>query len=164
MAFKLTEAVRYAFIIPAATAVLAEPSVEIAVQGHEQLALLHAAGSQIYECRQGDDGKLAWQFREPIATLLQDGKTVGRHYAGPSWELTDGSAVSARPVAKAQSASPADIPLLKLEVTSHHGLGLLDSAKVIQRVNTKGGAHQGVCEDRGSLAIEPYESDYVFYK
>ena len=37
-------------------------------------------------CKAGADGKLAWTFREPIATLLADGKTVGRHYAGPNWE------------------------------------------------------------------------------
>src|SRR2546421_10876903 len=35
-------------------------------------------------------------FREPIATLLLDGKTVGRHYAGPNWEHADGSAVVAK--------------------------------------------------------------------
>ena len=33
------------------------------------------------------DGALTWAFREPIATLFQDGKTVGRHYAGPTWEV-----------------------------------------------------------------------------
>ena len=47
---------------------------------------LHAEGAQVYECKAGSDGKLAWAFREPIATLLLDGKTVGRHYAGPNWE------------------------------------------------------------------------------
>ena len=36
------------------------------------------------------------RFREPIATLLADGKTVGRHYAGPNWEHSDGSAVAAK--------------------------------------------------------------------
>jgi hypothetical protein len=30
-----------------------------------------------------------WTLREPIATLLLDGKTVGRHYAGPNWEHMD---------------------------------------------------------------------------
>jgi hypothetical protein len=32
------------------------------------------------------DGKLSWAVREPIATLTADGKTVGRHYAGPHHE------------------------------------------------------------------------------
>jgi len=30
------------------------------------------------------DGKLGWAFRESIAALMPDGKTVGHHYAGPS--------------------------------------------------------------------------------
>ena len=50
-------------------------------------------GAQIYECKAGADGKLAWAFREPNAALLLDGKTVGRHYAGPNWEHIDSSAV-----------------------------------------------------------------------
>ena len=54
----------------------------------------------------GTDGKLAWAFREPIATLFQDGKTVGRHYAGPTWELSDGSAVVGKVAASAPGATP----------------------------------------------------------
>jgi len=33
------------------------------------------------------------RFAKPIATLLVDGKTIGRHYSGPNWEHSDGSAV-----------------------------------------------------------------------
>ena len=54
---------------------------------------LHAEGAQVYECKADSDGKLAWQFREPVATLILDGKTMGRHFAGPSWELADGSSL-----------------------------------------------------------------------
>jgi len=46
----------------------------------------------VYECRPGSDGKSNWGFREPIATLLVDGKTVGRHYSGPNWEHSGGNA------------------------------------------------------------------------
>jgi Protein of unknown function (DUF3455) len=55
---------------------------------------VHAEGAQIYECKANSGGKVVWQFREPIAALIADGKTVGRHYAGPSWEVADGSAVT----------------------------------------------------------------------
>src|SRR5256885_3717091 len=65
----------------------------IAVPGESIVATWHAEGAQVYECKAGADGKLAWAFREPIATLLFDGKTIGRHYAGPNWEHMDGSAV-----------------------------------------------------------------------
>src|SRR5881227_100068 len=68
----------------------------IAAPGETIVLALHAEGAQIYECKAGADGKLAWAFREPIATLLAGGKTVGRHYAGPTWEYTDGSAVLAK--------------------------------------------------------------------
>ena len=64
--------------------------------GETLVATIHAQGAQVYECKADASGKLAWQFREPIATLLVDGKTVGRHYAGPNWELADGSAVAGK--------------------------------------------------------------------
>src|SRR5215813_6869341 len=71
----------------------------IAAPGETAIVTLHAEGAQVYECKAGSDGKLAWAFREPIATLLLDGKTVGRHYAGPNWEHADGSAVVGKAVA-----------------------------------------------------------------
>src|SRR6187549_3739098 len=73
----------------------------------------------------GADGKPVWAFREPIATLLADGKTVGRHYAGPNWEHSDGSAVVGKAAGNAPGATQDDIPLLKLEVTSRRGSGIL---------------------------------------
>ncbi len=51
----------------------------IAAPGETAILTLHAEGAQIYECKSGADGTLAWVFREPIATLLSEGKTVGRH-------------------------------------------------------------------------------------
>jgi hypothetical protein len=66
----------------------------IAAPGETVVLSVHAEGAQVYECKAGTDGKLSWLFREPIATLMADGKTVGRHYAGPNWESADGSAVT----------------------------------------------------------------------
>ncbi len=76
----------------------------IAAPGETAVLTLHAEGAQVYECKAGTDGKLAWAFREPIATLLLDGKTVGRHYAGPTWEHIDGSAVVGKAVGNAPGA------------------------------------------------------------
>src|SRR5450432_3386945 len=70
----------------------------IAAPGETVVLTVHAEGAQVYECKAGADGKTAWAFREPIATLLADGKTVGRHYAGPNWEHMDGSAVVGKAV------------------------------------------------------------------
>ncbi len=93
--------------------------------GMTKIVTLYAIGAQIFECKAGNDGKLAWAGREPIAALTLDGKTVGRHYAGPSWEHTDGSIVVGKAVGNAPGKSPNDAAWLKLEVTSHKGDGIL---------------------------------------
>ena len=136
----------------------------IVAPGETTVATLHAEGAQIYECKAANDGKPIWQFREPIATLLLDGKTVGRHYAGPSWECTDGSAVTGKVLASAPGATPLDIPWLKLEVATHRGTGTLAGVTTIQRLNTRGGAVSGPCEQAGSYRSAPYAADYVFLR
>src|SRR5947207_383527 len=90
----------------------------IAAHGETLVATIHAQGAQVYECKADASGKLGWQFREPIATLLMNGKTLGRHYAGPSWQLADGSSVVGKVAASAPGATEMDIPLLKLNVVS----------------------------------------------
>jgi Protein of unknown function (DUF3455) len=99
------------------------PNAIAVAPGEAPILTVHAEGAQIYECKADSSGNLVWQFREPIASLFVDGKTVGRHYAGPNWELTDGSAVTAKVAGRAPGATPKDIPLLKLEVTSRRGRG-----------------------------------------
>ena len=136
----------------------------IAAPGESAVVTLHAEGAQVYECKAGSDGKLAWAFREPIATLLLDGKTVGRHYAGPNWEHVDGSAVTAKAVANAPGQSAGDIPWLKLEVTGHRGSGTLAGITTVQRINTHGGVHAGACDQAGALYSAPYAADYVFLR
>ena len=136
----------------------------IAAPGETTVAAWHAEGAQIYECKTGADGKLAWAFREPIATLVLDGKTIGRHYAGPNWEHMDGSAVVGKVAANAPGATPKDIPLLKLEVVSSRGSGALSGVTTVQRINTVGGRHDGACDKAGALHSAPYAADYVFLK
>src|SRR6202012_3662344 len=102
--------------------------------------------------------------REPIATLLLDGKTVGRHYAGPNWEHSDGSAVAGKAVANAPGATPNDIPWLKLEVTSHRGSGVLSGVTTVLRINTRGGKPDGGCDGAGTFHSAPYAADYVFLR
>src|SRR5258708_26837 len=97
----------------------------IAAAGETIVLSVHAEGAQVYECKAGADGKLGWAFREPIATLLADGKTIGRHYAGPNWEHGDGSAVVGKAAGNAPGATPNDIPWLKLNVISSRGSGTL---------------------------------------
>ena len=47
-------------------------------------------------------------LREPVASLLEDGKTVGR--LGPTWEFVDGSRVQGDVVSKAPGTTAKDIP------------------------------------------------------
>jgi hypothetical protein len=80
------------------------------------LAQLQAAGAQIYVCAKNTAGALNWRFREPVATLLEEGKTVGRHFVGPTWEFDDGSRVVGELVSTAPGATAKDVPWLKLSV------------------------------------------------
>jgi hypothetical protein len=142
----------------------AEVPETIAARGETLIATTHATGAQVYECKTNSEGKLAWQFREPIATLMIDGKTVGRHFAGPVWEMADGSAVSAKVSAQAPGATANDIPLLRLDVAARHGSGLLSGVTTIQRLNTNGGRADAACDAPGTFLSVPYSADYAFYK
>jgi Protein of unknown function (DUF3455) len=140
------------------------PDAIAGAPGETPLVTIHAEGAQIYECKADAGGKLAWQFREPIATLIIDGRTVGRHFAGPSWELDDGSIATGKVAGRAPGATAKDIPLLKLEVTSEPGTGQLMGASTIQRINTKGGMAEGPCEPDATFLSVPYSADYVFLR
>lgn len=148
-------------------AAFAGDNSDISAPGLRAELTLHAVGAQIYECKADGAGNAAWTFREPIATLFEDGKTVGRHYAGPdgpNWELRDGSAVVGKVVGKAPGTSAGDIPLLKLEIISQRGEGQLSGMSVVQRIATQGGAAMGPCTTPAAYRIEPYSADYVFFK
>ena len=136
----------------------------IAAPGETVVLTMHAEGAQVYECKAGADGKLAWAFREPIATLFADGKTIGRHYAGPNWEHIDGSAVAAKAAGNSPGATSDDIPWLKLQVTASRGGGVLTGVTTVQRINTKGGKLEGACDKAGSFKSAPYSADYGFLK
>ena len=62
---------------------------EIAVPGASVVASVQATGAQIYACSKNAKGSLEWTFREPVASLFQDGKTIGRHFFGPTWEFSE---------------------------------------------------------------------------
>ena len=128
------------------------------------ILVVQAEGAQIYECKADATGAMTWVFREPIATLVGDGRTIGRHYAGPTWELADGDAVRGKQAAAAPGATPGDVALLKLDVVEHRGSGLLKDAKLVLRLNTRGGALKGACPKAGELHAEPYSADYVFLR
>jgi len=147
-----------------ATEAAAQMPAPIAAPGETGIVTLHAEGAQVYDCKAGADGKLAWAFREPIATLLLEGKTVGRHYAGPNWDHVDGSGVTAKAVGNAPGKTANDIPWLKLEVTTRRGSGVLSAATTVQRINTVGGVMSGACDKAGAFHSAPYAAEYVFLR
>ena len=109
----------------------------------EHLAFqVHASGDQIYTCRSG-----AWTFRVPEAKLFDTGgNEVGKHFAGPTWESTDGSQVKGDLVASEPSPDPDAIPWLRLHTKA--GKAPKDGCDA---------AHEGT-ETRS-----PYQADYLFY-
>jgi Protein of unknown function (DUF3455) len=172
LACRVTRCVRRSSVLIGMVAALANLAVTIGARAEETLPpaivapglktvlAVHAVGAQIYECKADSAGKPGWQFREPIATLILDGKTVGRHFAGPSWELPDGSQVTGKVIGRADGATPDDIPWLKLEASAARGQ--FAKVAIIQRIHTKGGALSGACDQIGALIAMPYASDYVF--
>ena len=121
----------------------------IAAPGETIVLTLHAEGAQIYECKAGADGKLTWAFREPTATLLLDGKTVGRHYAGPNWEHIDSSAVVGKAAGNAPGATAERYPLAEADgdvrprhrhpLRRHHGAAGQHGGRQTRRRVRQGG-------------------------
>ncbi len=160
---------RFTFAVPLLAsalvgAALAQLPAAIDAPGEAPVFKLHAAGAQVYECKAGADGKLAWAFREPVATLMLDGNTIGRHYRGPTFEHMGGGAVVIKPVASMPSPDGTSIPWLKAEVVDKRGTGVLSEVTTVQRINTQGGALQGPCEQAGAVQGSAYSADYVFLR
>jgi hypothetical protein len=88
----------------------------------EQLLLqVHAKGDQIYTCA-GDPAQFAWTLERPDAQLIdKDGKSFGKHFAGPSWKAQDGSRVTGKGVAHAPSPDADSIPWLLVNIVGHEG-------------------------------------------
>jgi hypothetical protein len=164
MSFIVRMAASATLVALAAPAFAQQLPADIAAPGEKEVITLHAQGAQIYECAATKDGKFAWSFREPIATLLLKGKTVGRHYAGPNWEYMDGSTVVAKVAGRAPGKTSKDIAWLKLSATSHRGTGMFSDVVTVQRINTEGGELQGACSAVGTFNSVPYSTDYVFLK
>lgn len=143
----------------------AELPEAIAAKGETVVLQVQAQGAQIYECRAATQatGHPSWQFREPVASLFREGKTVGRHYTGPTWEIGD-SIVTGKVIARADAPNAKDIPWLKLDVANPADDGPLQDVTAVQRINTLGGVLDGACDKVGELRAEPYAADYVFLK
>jgi hypothetical protein len=138
-------------------------------EGQQLLIKTHATGVQIYVCQpvKTDPARLEWAFKAPEADLAgRGGRSLGKHYAGPTWEGNDGSKVVGSPVAK-ESPDPNSIPWLLLTAKSTGGKGVFSEAHSIQRLHTVGGtAPAGGCgatQLNQELRVS-YSADYLFYR
>jgi len=125
-----------------------------------------ARGAQIYSCQPTSEG-YRWKFIAPAANLFNPaGKEIGRHFAGPTWEMQDGSAIVGVVLAQASAPAPQSIPWLLLGVKSQHGAGVLSNVKFVRRVETQGGvAPASGCdaEHASEQARMKYTAHYLFY-
>ncbi len=146
------------------------PAALQAPAGQEPYLQVHAAGVQVYECATKADapGGWAWQFRSPEATLNDAaGKTVGRHFAGPSWASIDGASIVGQVRASAPAPERGDIAWLLLAIKSRDGLGLLTPTASVQRLDTEGGAPpSSACGADNARQVERvgYTATYVFWR
>ena len=99
-----------------------------------------AKGVQIYACNKNDAGAYMWTFKGPEAELTDTtGKTIGKHYGGPTWEGGDGGKVVGAMKASAPAPGGNAIPWLLLDIKSRDGSGQFTQAAAILRVSTVGG-------------------------
>ncbi len=130
---------------------------------------LDARGVQIYACDTDpeDDSAYIWTFVAPEAELLnRNGEVVGTHFAGPTWQGNDGSAVMAEVLERADAPDAGSIPWLLLGATDHAGSGAFSTITHVQRLATVGGVApaEGCDADHaGEEARVEYEAVYAFF-
>jgi Protein of unknown function (DUF3455) len=148
------------------------PPVPLAIQAPSNQTLLleaRATGVQIYECNMPPSGStsLKWIFKGPEADLFDlAGKKIGKHYAGPTWELNNGSKVVGTVKAQEKSPDVNAIPWLLLATQSSIGTDAFSQTQSIQRIYTSGGKAPGEeCSKQqvGQQIQVNYSATYLFY-
>jgi hypothetical protein len=145
-----------ACMAPDSIAQAAKESIDVPAQSRLLLRAI-GSGDQVYGCVDG-----SWALTAPDAKLLdQKGSVIGRHFAGPTWQLNDGSWVKGKAVAKQAAPDATAVPWLLLE--SVGGSGRLGAVRFIQRTGTHGGnAPDGSCRQNAMDRV-PYTATYSFY-
>lgn len=122
----------------------------------------HGVGVQIYKWSAASS---SWVFQAPSAVLFHhEGQVVGIHYAGPTWQSTDGSTVVGTKLG-AVTVDPTAIPWLLLSAKTTTGPGVFADVTFVQRIETRGGlapAAPGTFD--GEMALVPYSAEYLFYR
>ena len=153
-----------------ALAAVSRPNVPPRLQAgaaEEPAFVLSERGAQVYECRSLVNGRYAWVFTNPDATLSDGTTAVATHTAPNLWEASgDRSSVSA--VVRSSAAAGSDaLPWTLMSARSDSANGLFAGVTSVQRVNTAGGvAPRDGCNEYavGKEARVDYTADYYFYK
>jgi hypothetical protein len=126
-----------------------------------------ARGTQNYTCQKKSDAAetYEWAFSGPEADLFDSaGNKIGTHFAGPTWQLNDGSKVVGS--VKEKAPSPDSIAWLLLEAKSTEGQGKLTGVTFVQRLETEGGKPPaGGCDANhvGEIQKVAYRASYHFF-
>ena len=146
------------------------PEIIRVPDGQAVLLKALAKGVQIYDCKAtpADPVKFAWAFRAPEADLTdEDGRKIGKHYAGPTWEANDGSKVVGEVLQKADAPKPGAVTRLLLKAQRNEGKGTFATVTYIQRVDTEGGVAPAAGCDQAHVntaeARADYRATYYFY-
>jgi hypothetical protein len=146
------------------------PTDPPAPEGQVVLFKLHAEGVQIYQCEVVNPAARALRYRWVLTgpdAILTDAKgdKIGKHYAGPTWEGSDGSKVIADKKLVETTPKPPAVPWLLLKGMSHEGDGKFSKVTYIRRVDTEGGAAPAAPDSayQGTELRVPYKATYIFY-
>ncbi|MCJ2058695.1 DUF3455 domain-containing protein [Methylobacterium sp. J-048] len=131
--------------------------------GSAPIISLAARGVQIYACIAAE-GAPAWGAAKPEADLAQaDGRVVGRHFEGPTWEAQDGSRVVGSVIDQAPAPEPHAVAWLLLAGRTS-GSGALAGTRYVLRRDTSGGEKPAGGCTPGQTARVPYTATYTFYR
>jgi hypothetical protein len=115
-------------------------------------------GAQIYTCTDSH-----WRLEAPDAKLLDArGQVIGRHFAGPTWRLNDGSEVKGKVIASQPAPDGKSIPWLLVGAVPGSGSGKFAEVAYTRRTETSGGAAPKEACTSGELPV-PYTAKYSFY-
>ena len=127
-----------------------------------------AEGVQIYESKTNSTGAYEWALKAPEAELKSlTGEVLGKHFAGPSWALSDGSQCVGNlpPLKSAPSPDAGSIPWLLLGTKTRSEAGLLSRIDYVVRIATSGGAAPTEAPKNPSdTARVKYHAIYLFLK
>ena len=140
------------------------PAILKVPEGNVLLLRAHGRGTQKYACPISASSKAV-----PHAILLHgnDGNLAAIHFAGPTWEALDGSAVvgDTSNAKHFTAPDPDAIDWLLIPAKSTTGNGQFSRVAYIQRLFTKGGTPPAAgCgqADQTEVLVE-YSAEYFFY-